>query len=169
MPQPKSKSAILDRLQTERRRLEQLLSQLSETEMVQPGAVSEWSVKDVLAHLADWEAHMLVWLEKARCGEKVESPDPGLKWNQWDKFNARVYEAHKDQPLDEVQKYFQDTHEQFMAMVESMPEEEMLERGRYAFIGKGMVYTWLGYYAAHDAWGKTEIRKWLKARTSSNP
>lgn len=164
MPQQKSKSKILKRLQTERQRLEQRLSRLSDTDMLQPGVVGEWTIKDVLAHLADWEAHMLVWLEKARRGENLESPSPGLTWNQWDIFNQRVYEAHRDQPLDEVLRVFHSTHEEFMKMVENMPEEEMLEQSRYAFTGKGAIYGWLGAYAAHDAWGKTEIRKWLKAQ-----
>ena len=72
MPQPKTKANILKLLQVERSRLEQNLSRLSRDDMLQPGVVGEWSVKDVLTHLADWEAHMLIWVETARRGEKVE-------------------------------------------------------------------------------------------------
>jgi hypothetical protein len=42
--------------------------------------------------------------------------------------------------------------------------EEMLERGRYEFTGRAAVYDWLQAYAAHDMWGKTKIRAWVKAR-----
>ncbi len=52
-------------------------------------------------------------------------------------FNQRIYERHCRQTLEEVLSYFHETHRQFMEMVEAMPEDEMLERGRYAFIGKG--------------------------------
>lgn len=85
---------------------------------------------------------------------------------QLDEFNQRIYARHKDQSLEEVLRYFRATHRQFMSMVEAMPEEEMLERGRYRFIGKGAVANWLGAYAAHDRWAKTHLRKWLKARSS---
>ena len=81
-------------------------------------------------------------------------------------MNQRIYMAHRDQTLDEVLTYFRDTHNQFMEMVAAMPEDEMLERGRYTFIGKGAVYDWLNAYAAHDAWGKREIRAWIKGRTA---
>lgn len=170
MPQPKSKATILKRLQAERRRLEQNISSLSQADMLQPGVVGDWSIKDVLAHLADWEAHMPAWVEAARLGSPVDTPEPGLTWKQLDIFNERVYERHRQQPLDEVLEYFHTTHNQFMSMVEAMPEAEMLEPGRFAFTGKAAVYSWLSAYAAHDAWGKTKILKWKKAREKeSNP
>lgn len=162
MSQAKSKARILKRLQTERNRLEQTLSCLSRDDMLHPHVVGEWTVKDVLAHLADWEAHMLVWIAAGRRGDPVENPDPGLTWEQLDIFNQRVYEAHREQSLEEVLECFRTTHNQFIAMVEAMPEEEMLTRARYVFIGNDTVYDWLTQYAAHDLWGKTQIRKWMK-------
>jgi len=77
------------------------------------------------------------------------------------------YEAHRDQSLDEVLEYFRATYNQFMNVVEAMPEEEMLARGRYTFTGQGVVYDWLSGYAAHDLWGKTKIRKWMKTHSCS--
>lgn len=123
--------------------------------MLQPGVVGPWSVKDILAHLADWQARMPVWLAAARQGKAVEAPAPGLTWKQVDILNQRIYEAHCDQSLEEVFEYFRTAHKHFMDMVEAMPAEEMLAPGRYASIGKGAVYNWLGGYAAHDVWGKT--------------
>ncbi len=160
----KTKAAILERLQTERRRLERNVSQLGPEDLLKPGVVGEWSVKDVLAHLADWEAHMLVWVEAARGGDLVASPDPGLTWKQLDAFNQRVYGRHRDQPPEAVIEYFHETHRQFMALVEAMPEEEMLTPGRYPFLGRDTIYKWLGAYAAHDVWAKAAIRKWQKTQ-----
>jgi len=162
MEQPKSKPVMIKRLQTERHRLQQNMEGLRREEMAQPGVVEEWSIKDVLAHLADWEAHMPVWMEAARRGEPVVEIELGLNWKQFDEFNQRIYARHRDQSLEEVLDYFHTIHEKFMAMVEAMPEDEMLARGRYRFIGKGAVYNWLGSYANHDRWAKTKIRAWRK-------
>jgi hypothetical protein len=129
--------------------------------MLKPGVVGDWSVKDVLAHLADWEAHMSLWLAEARAGSLVAEIETGLSWKQMDAFNERIYNRHRGQSLDEVLAYFHETHQQFMDMVEAMPEEEMLEPGRYAFIGKGTVAYWLSLYAGHDRWAKTHLRKWM--------
>jgi hypothetical protein len=164
MPEPKTKTKIIDRLRTERKRLEQNLAQFSHEQMLEPNVCGEWSIKDILAHLADWEAHMSVWLEAARGGDAVAEIESGLNWTQFHEFNQRIYICHRDQTLDEVMVYFHDTHQQFMAMVEAMPEEEMLAPGRYAFLDKQAIYDWLGAYAGHDLWAKTEIRKWKKAQ-----
>jgi len=45
-----------------------------------------------------------------------------------------------------------------------MPDDEMLTPSRYPLTEQGAIYDWFSAYAAHDLWGKTEIRKWLKAR-----
>jgi len=163
----KTKANMLKKLNSERRRLEQNLAGLTPQEMLIPGVVGAWSIKDVLAHLADWEEHMLTWMSAAHRNEAVETPAPGLTWKQLDIFNERVYQAHRDQPLEEVLGYFQGTHRQFMHMVDEMPEDEMLTHGRYAFIGNGAVYDWLNAYANHDLWAKTAIRAWLKSRSVS--
>jgi len=168
MPESKSKVQIINNLQTERRRLEQVLEELNPEDFLQPGVVGKWSIKDVLAHLADWEAHMPVWMDAARRGDPVKEIEPGLNWKQFDAFNQRIYERHCDQTLEDVLAYFHETHCQFMDMVEAMPEDEMLAPGRYAFIGKGTVYSWLKSYAAHDLWGKTHIRKWMTRKVAQS-
>jgi hypothetical protein len=78
-------------------------------------------------------------------------------------LNQRIYEAHRHQSLEDVLAYFHAAHSQFMAMVEAMPEEEMLTYGLYTFTD-GLVYNWLNAYALHDLWAKDEICSWLKTR-----
>lgn len=164
MPQTKSKSKILVRLETERKRLEKNLARLSEDDMLQTGVVAKSSIKDVLAHLADWEERMPIWIEASRRGDPVACPEPGLTWQQLGLLNERIYKAHREETLDQVREYFRRVHAEFMEMVETMSESEMLTRGRHPFIGTSTVYNWLNAYAAHDLWAKTKIRKWMQAR-----
>ncbi len=167
MPPLKSKAQIIKRLETERRRLEQNLATLSPRDMVKPGVVVKWSVKDILAHLADWEARMPVWIEAARRGEPVETPEPGLTWKQLSIVNQRIYERHCHQSLEEVLDYFRTTHANLMELVQDMPEDEMLTPELYAFTGKNTVYGWLSGFAAHDLWAKTKIRKWMQGQKTA--
>ncbi len=167
MAQTRSKAAITARLRRERRRLEGLVASVSPREMVVGGVVGASSVKDVLAHLADWEAHMLVWLAAARAGQAVPGPEAGLSWRPLKEFNRRIYEAHRDEALDVVLASFRQDHERFMAMVAAMPEEEMLARGRYALTAGKALYDWLVQYAEHDAWGTKRIGDWAQARAAA--
>jgi len=160
----KTKEAIIERLHTERRRLEQNLAGLSPEEMTQPGVVGDWSVKDVLAHLADWEQMCLGWCAVCDRGEKPETPAPGLTWSQLDILNQRIYERYRDWSLDQVRALFDVTHREFMAMVEGLAEDKLLTPGLYSFTERRALADWMGHYARHDEWGKDEIRKWRKMR-----
>ena len=49
------KGELLDRLAEERANLLRAIEGLEEGEMNLPGAEGEWSVKDLLGHIAAWE------------------------------------------------------------------------------------------------------------------
>ena len=148
----------------ERKRLIQKLDALNVEELIQSGVVGTWSVKDVLAHLAHWEAGMQRWLRAARKGLAMNGPEKGLTWDQMTEFNQRIFEAHQDESLAKVMRYFHDTHTDFMKMVKDIPKDELLTNGYYSFTERKAVYDWLSQYAAHDRWAKTKIKAWMKAR-----
>lgn len=167
MGRRRSRTAIVERLRRERERLEATVAAVDTARMAQGGVVRRWSVKDVLAHLADWEEHMLAWVEAARRGEPVPGPEEGLGWNELKLFNERVYARHCDRSLDEVLRYFRSTHARFMALVATMPDDELLDRRRYSFLGSQAVYDWLVVYAEHDAWGTRRIGEWMATTTAT--
>ena len=136
----KSKDKVIKRLHTERRRLEANLARLGRADIVRPDTMGEWSFKDVLAHLAHWEAFFPDWVAASRRGEEVETPAPGLTWKDLDILNQRIYEEHCDQALDDVLEYFRSTHTRFMALAESLADEEVLTPRFYAFTGGGSLY-----------------------------
>ena len=55
MPRPRTKKQLLETIEVEHKALEQFLAMLSPAQMTQPGAIGEWSVKGVLAHLLEWQ------------------------------------------------------------------------------------------------------------------
>jgi hypothetical protein len=158
MPVARTKTAIIKRLTAERRRLEANLAKLTPGQIIQPDVVGKSSIKDVLAHLAEWESFMPGWVEASRRGENIPEPN----WKEVDQINEQIYQKHKDKSLDEVLAFFRGTHAQFMALVEAMPDDELLTPARYTFLGRGAIWDWLNAYAAHDLWGKKHILKRIK-------
>ena len=102
MPRPTSKRDLLEAARRERGRLEAVLDSVPPARMVERGVVGEWSVKDVLAHLHDWEQLALRWYRTGLGGENPAVPAPGYKWNQTPQLNRAVFEKHRDRPLGEV-------------------------------------------------------------------
>lgn len=53
------KTTFMNTLQETRAQWEELLAQVEEERMLQPGATGKWSVKDVIAHVMSGEREMV--------------------------------------------------------------------------------------------------------------
>jgi hypothetical protein len=160
-----NKQEILNRIRTERRRLEQNLERLSDEQMLAPGVVGDWSVKDLLAHLADWEQRFLGWYEAGLRGEVPETPAPGLRWSELDVLNQQIYERHRDRSLSDVRNEFHASYQQITETVRQMPEEAMFEPRRYEWLGESNLVTYiLANTANHYRWAKGQLRAWLRSQ-----
>ena len=124
---PESKSEILEKTRTSRRAFDDLLAQIPENRMIEPGAEEDWSIKDILAHITVWEQRMLGWIQVAVEGLEPEMPAPGLTWEEVDELNAATYAAYKEQPLDEVIKAYLASYEQALEVLQAYPEEALMK------------------------------------------
>jgi hypothetical protein len=102
-----------------RRELDSLLDQIERSSMTLPGVVGEWSVKDILAHLASYDRELGLTL--ALHGQK-----PIGLWIEdlpTDEFNDRLYEEHRDKPLDDVLGDYRLVWQEILDAVRDLPEE----------------------------------------------
>jgi hypothetical protein len=157
-------TTVLKRVRTERRRLEANLAKLNPEDMLIPGVVGQWSVKDVIAHIMEWEAMFFPWYETSMRGETPEVPAPGLTWKNLDVLNQRIYEKHRTRPLEKILADFRNVHQRLEDTVNAMSTDQRTTPGYFSFTGGGSVINWMNAYAAHDLWAKTKIRAWMKKR-----
>jgi len=164
MPRPFTKAQILAESQKEHDALEQLLTTLTPEQIIQPGALGAWSVKDVLAHLYEWEQMALGWLAAGQRGETPHVPAEGYKWSQLPALNQAIYEKHRDRPLDEMLNLFRASYNQITAAIENLSEEELFTPGRFPWMNKNALAAYfVSATSSHYRWARTEIRKGLKA------
>jgi uncharacterized protein (TIGR03083 family) len=158
------KDQLLEQIQTERRRFEANLAGLDAEAMLAPGAVGAWSVKDVLAHLTDWEQRFLAWYELGRTGGAPEIPAPGLTWGKLDVLNRQIYEQHRDRSLEDVCAWFDASYRQILDAVAAMTEQELFEPGYYPWTGKADLARFVAANTGnHYRWAKQQLRNWIKA------
>ncbi|MFW9803148.1 MAG: ClbS/DfsB family four-helix bundle protein [Candidatus Thorarchaeota archaeon] len=163
MKKRKTKESIIERIHTERRRLEKNIEPLSDEDMLVPGVIAEWSVKDIIAHLFDWEQRFLGWYEAGLRGEVPETPAPGLKWSQLHILNQEVFEKHRNRTLDDVKAEFRSSYERLLDTINGIPEEDLFEVGRYEWTGTENIAGYiLANSANHYRWAKSRIRRWIK-------
>ncbi len=162
MNEPSSKSEILELIQGERAALENVLEQLSDEQMTRPGLEDDRSVKDILAHITDWERRMVGWIEESLRGETPQRPAPGMDWDDLDGLNEQIYLANKDKPLSAVLSDSRAAHQQSLKTVEALSEEDLLDPQRFTWRkGDPMWHmvaanTWW-HYKEHSQ----QIRDWL--------
>jgi hypothetical protein len=161
MSKQTSKEQLLKDIATERTRLEKCLSMLNEKDMVQPGVTGQWSVKDILAHLAAWEQLLLEWYQ-AGLGGYPEAHEPvGMKRKLIDALNQEIYAQNRGRELDAVLVDFHRSYQQVFMIVSAIPEEDLFAPGRYSWTGR---FTLADYVAGntcnHYAWAGTQILKW---------
>jgi uncharacterized protein (TIGR03083 family) len=169
MPRPNSQADLTAQSRRAWEALQAETGPLSAAEMTAPGTVGEWSVKDVLAHLTAWQQMVLGWYAAGKRGETPRTPSDKHTWAQIPALNQDIYEAHRDQPLDEVRAELAASHRQAMSLVESLDDAELFTPNVYAWTKT----TTLGSYftsalSSHYEWARKEIRKGLKAQRSGS-
>lgn len=163
-----AKAELLERIQTEHEKLEQTLATIGKKEMTQPGVVGEWSVKDVLAHLMDWERRLLEWYRAGLRGETPQLPAPGMTWANLAELNERIYQKYRRRSLTAIMEKYQQSYQQTLKTVQVLPESDMLP-GRFAWTKKQTLAVYVaGCTCDHYKWADNLIRKWAKAQ-KKNP
>jgi hypothetical protein len=93
---------------------------LSDAQLTEPGAMGEWSVKDILAHVTTWEEEALSYLPLIITGGR---PPRYIQYGGIDAFNAQKAEQKRDMALSEVLRQLEETHRRLLDYLHSVPEE----------------------------------------------
>jgi hypothetical protein len=111
--------------------------------LVRPGACgSEWSVKDVMNHIAAWQEATLDALPVLLKGDKLPAGQYSIQ-----KFNARHYAADQARSLTASQRRLNRSRRKLLAFLASVPETPLLDlKGR---VGIWVKYASYGHYDEH--------------------
>src|SRR5512138_3548096 len=133
MPRPTTKKQLLETIEVEQKALDQLLAELTPAQMTRLGIVGEWSVKDVLAHLFEWQQMVLRWYSTGLQGKAPAIPAEGMNWAQLPQLNQQIYEKHCHRSLADIRKEFKASHQKCVSTIQGLSEENLFTRGRYAW------------------------------------
>ena len=165
MPRPTSKKQLLEQARADYEALQAELNDLTSDAMVETGIVGEWSIKDVLGHLFEWQQMTITWYRAGKRGETPITPSEKYTWREIPALNQAIYEKHRDCPADEIQAEFAASHQEALDLIGTMSEDELFTPKIYAWTKS----TTLGSYltsatSSHYAWARKEIRRGIKAK-----
>ncbi|MDE2900843.1 MAG: maleylpyruvate isomerase N-terminal domain-containing protein [Chloroflexota bacterium] len=147
------KDALFRRIESAWGELQDALSGLSDEQMQEPGAVGEWSVRDLMAHVTTWEEEALKALPVIIVGGKLPryASVGGI-----DAFNARQQEAKRHLSLDRLRLEMDATHQRLLGVLDRTAESVYAKEGR--FLRRLRLDTY-GHWRLHAA----DVRRWRKS------
>ncbi len=155
----KTKKELFESIRTTRELLEKKFSKLMPKQMVWPGSMDDWSVKDILAHVVDWEQRFIEWYKAGQKGEIPETPAPGFTWRELPKLNQEGFEQHKNDTLEDVLERYEKSYLEILELVKGMKEQEIFETRYYEWTGNSSLLTWIAANtSSHYNWARRNIR-----------
>ena len=162
-----NKSELLNCLQEEYQQWEALLKRIDPTLMDQVGVSSQWSFKDLIAHLIPDGLRCVADLQALQRNEQKPPPPWPAHLQNDDEINTWIYQTTHERPvhqvLDELHQMFRDL---FTALKE-LPDDikiDTLHQGerRYYLIQLGEQHIQPGYFFDHfHDDHEQDVRVWL--------
>ena len=154
-----NKAAFLETLQTGRAQWEALLAEIDEARMTEPRVEGEWSVKDIIAHVAWYEREMVGILQaRALVGSSLWVLPNAER-------NAAIFDQNRDRSLPDVLTEAQRAYAELLQAAQGLAEDDLIDPSRY----RDMPADWVPWkvladntyehYCAHIP----AIRTWLDA------
>jgi uncharacterized protein (TIGR03083 family) len=124
-----TKAELIATIEQEWEALQAAIAGLSDEQMTRQSVFGAWTVKDVLAHIAVWQSHMITNLYKVRRGVK---PELGLTDADVDRLNAQFYREQKDRPLERVLEDLHGVHLALLNRLEDFSDAELFDPKKYS-------------------------------------
>src|SRR6266576_1883651 len=122
------KDQVLKRLEKAWATFQESYAGSSDPQLIEPGVMGEWSVKDILAHVTTWEEAALKYLPLILSGGR---PPRYIQYGGIDAFNAQMTEQKRGLALSDVMKQLDETHRRLIDYIRSVPEEHFTRETRF--------------------------------------
>ncbi|MCC7207856.1 MAG: ClbS/DfsB family four-helix bundle protein [Anaerolineae bacterium] len=164
---------LIKSLQAQRTMFDIALETLTPDEMLLPGVMPGWTVKDLLAHVARWDRRGTRWIVDAARGVNPDIPEPDATWADMDAINARELAAHRDQPLDDALRELAESWQWLLAAVGALRDDQLGWMITYP-LGDGIIEstplaTLVRWRYRHYRTHRIQIESWIAERRGMEP
>ncbi len=154
-----NKDEILDALEDERENMLEILDGLTPEQLIEPGVVGEWSVKDILVHLSLWEAELVKLLWQIQQGQKPTT----LHFSKIDvdATNQEWHQTYRDRPFERVFEDFINVRKQTIRRLEKFSELELSSPNHYPWAGQKALEEWVANDSfQHEKEHAIQMKEW---------
>jgi hypothetical protein len=160
-----TKGQVLAAIERERDDWETLLVAVGEARMLTPGAMGNWTFKDLAAHITGWRARSLQRLEAAANGQ----PEPAPAWPadrvSDDEINDWIHQVNKDRLLGEVIDESRESYARLAEIVQMLPDDMLYAPNRFPWLeghALGPAIVSGAFFSHVHEEHEPEVRRWLE-------
>jgi len=144
--------------------LQAAIEGLTEEQMTRMPVAGAWTVKDLLAHIAVWQARLVTNLYKVERGVPPANVD--LTPAQVDRLNAQFYQEQKGRPLERVLEDLYDVHLALVNRLDGFTDASLSDPKKHKWMGGKPLSAFVAedsveHYREHTA----EIMAWRATRS----
>jgi hypothetical protein len=163
-----TKGQILAAIEREREAWETLLVEVGEARMLEPGAMGDWTFKDLAAHITGWRARSLRRLEAAANGQPEPSPPWPTRLETDDEINEWIHEENRDRLLGEVIGESRESYARLAEIVQMLPDDALSDPDRFAWLegeALGPAIVSGSFFGHLHEEHEPDIRRWLEQKS----
>jgi hypothetical protein len=134
MADPTTKAELLREMQASYVTFETVIAPLNDTQLTTSGVNGDWSIKDIVAHIATWQARAARSLEFAARDEEPQHDFPVNNEEEMHAFNAATFAANRSRPLSLVLMDFHASYQQLQDAVAALNEDALFAAGLFAWM-----------------------------------
>lgn len=114
---------LADAIERERAIWRDLVNEVGESRMTEPGPMGEWSFKDLAAHLLGWRNRTIARLEAASQGRAAPPSPWPTELADDDSINAWIHEQGSTRSVREVLADTDQSYQRLADAIASLPDE----------------------------------------------
>jgi hypothetical protein len=161
-----SKKDLLDQIESGHATLVAIIDAIPRSRYTEPGVWGEnWTIKDLLAHLTEWEQMFLRWYHDGTVDRQPAMPAAGYKWNELARLNRDIRRKHANTSWKRVREAFDRSYGEVLALTRSLSQRQLLAPGAFAWTKKHPLTTYLGANTcSHYRSAIRILRRWQRAQ-----
>ena len=129
---------------------------LSEEQMTRVPVAGDWTLREILAHIAGWAVWDLAAIRGVLAGD---TPDFAAIQDV-DVFNAGLVAEREGWPPSQILGEMEEAHDAMLELLAGLPENEILDEGRFRGPYWRSLAEWLQVAWEHEQEHAEQIRAW---------
>lgn len=154
-----SVDSLIEELVQARQAMRKLLSDLEVARATSQELYPDWTIKELLSHIAGWDDACIATLEAVRRSASPSTPAAcGI-----DLYNVSTVAARAALPLEEVIQEWEQTRKTFLQAIRDLPAEKLDAPFVFAWGPTGTLTQLVRIFAEHEKEHVEEIRSKISA------